>query len=270
MSKEIEWPEQEEAVWMDLCREFSSEKYFRDTFHRSREIIAKFTHLVAPGDGPVLEIGANHGYNCFALSSLGYQVHAVDLPEIVDEPRIAFNYEQRSIPFKSYRVGSGQPTPTADTTYAGALVIEVLEHLQTNPLFLFRELVRVLLPGGRILLTTPNQARLRARIKVLLGRSLNDDCRRLLKSFEASTGYTDAGFHWKLYTLNEVCILASAVGLQVTNAHYQWEPVPPSNTFFEQAMRRIERMLGICVPSCRDWLVFEMQKTGDNSKTFRS
>ena len=46
-----------------------------------------------------------------------------------------------------------------------------LEHWHHSPRPLFREIVRVLKPGGFLLLATPNAVNLRKRIYVLLGRS---------------------------------------------------------------------------------------------------
>jgi len=215
---------------------------------------------VAPSDGPILEIGSYYGYNCFALSLLGYTVHAVDLPEVVNEKEIQTNYSKYNIPLKPYKAGPGHSIPAADTTYAGAMIIEVLEHLSTNPLFLFSELERVMKPGGWIVLTTPNQVRLRGRVKVLLGRSINDDCRLLLKGFNPDSGFKDAGYHWKIYTLNEVCTLATAVGLEIIDSRYVWEPRQPSGTILDLMVRSIERVAGFLVPSCRNWLYFKMQK----------
>lgn len=61
--------------------------------------------------------------------------------------------------------------------YDAILLVEVLEHLLVNPLLLFRQVWEHLAPGGLFFLTTPNQARLRNRLRMLLGRSIKEDGR---------------------------------------------------------------------------------------------
>ena len=61
--------------------------------------------------------------------------------------------------------------------YDAILLVEVLEHLLVNPLLLFRQVWEHLAPGGVFFLTTPNQARLRNRLRLLIGRSIKEDGR---------------------------------------------------------------------------------------------
>jgi ubiquinone/menaquinone biosynthesis C-methylase UbiE len=49
----------------------------------------------------------------------------------------------------------GESIPLADNTFDCVLLSEVIEHLEA-PQFSIREAVRVLCPGGRLLITTPN------------------------------------------------------------------------------------------------------------------
>ncbi len=60
------------------------------------------------------------------------------------------------------------------TGYDGILFVEVLEHLLVDPVRLFRRIGEHLSPSGWLLLTTPNQARLRSRFRLLLGRSIRE------------------------------------------------------------------------------------------------
>ncbi|MBW2594458.1 MAG: class I SAM-dependent methyltransferase [Deltaproteobacteria bacterium] len=250
----------DESIWKEVYREFSSERYFQGTVFRNKKIINEFVKFVKPEDGPILDVGAYRGYNSFTLNLMGYCVNAIDVLTVINEHSIALHYTKRNIPFRSYKVGQGQRIPADAESYAGALVVEVLEHLQVNPMYLFFELERVLLPGGYVILTTPNQVRLRGRIKVLFGHSMNDDCSSFFKKFDSHKYFDDTGYHWKLYTLHEVKKLAVAAGLQVVSAKYQWMPVASQGSFVELMIRNIERTIGIGIPSCRDWLVFIIRK----------
>ncbi len=59
--------------------------------------------------------------------------------------------------------------PYEDDAFATVLCCEVLEHLETDPMHMMAELNRVIRPGGRLLLTTPNACSLRAVAGVLSG-----------------------------------------------------------------------------------------------------
>ena len=52
-----------------------------------------------------------------------------------------------------------QPLPYADGAFDTVLLCEVIEHFVADPVFTLAEIHRVLAPGGRLLLTTPNVAR---------------------------------------------------------------------------------------------------------------
>lgn len=71
------------------------------------------------------------------------------------------------------------PSPLAGVTrqYDVMLFVEVLEHLLVNPLLLFRDFWDHLVPGGLLLLTTPNQSRVRNRLRLLAGRSIKENGR---------------------------------------------------------------------------------------------
>ena len=117
--------------------------------------LRRFAEL--PGPWVVLDYGCGSGRLIPLLTPLG-DVHAFDVtPKVLDAVR-------ERHPDTHVVAGDGSyPTPLADATYHVAISSEVIEHT-TDQASLVEDLLRVLRPGGLLLLTTPN-ARFEARYK---------------------------------------------------------------------------------------------------------
>jgi SAM-dependent methyltransferase len=89
------------------------------------------------------------------------------------------------------------------------LFCEVLEHLPFDPAFALFNVVRTLRPGGLLLLTTPNPARLENLEKMVRDRASFSD---------PVSGYGIHGRHNREYAANELIDLCSATGLTVLTA----------------------------------------------------
>jgi SAM-dependent methyltransferase len=116
-----------------------------------------------PRASRVLDIGAGEGYLASRVRDLvvrkGYaaNVEACDLfPD---------NFRAAGIPCHAINLHGGLTLP--DQCIDVAYSVEVLEHLEDQFLF-FREVHRVLRPGGRFILTTPNVLSLTSRVRTLL------------------------------------------------------------------------------------------------------
>jgi 2-polyprenyl-3-methyl-5-hydroxy-6-metoxy-1,4-benzoquinol methylase len=92
--------------------------------------------------------------------------------------------------------------------YDVVVMAEVIEHLHTAPRLVLRFVRSLLVPGGLLVLQTPNAAGLTKRLKLLLGRhpyeAIREDC-------------SDPG-HFREYTLSELRELARQSGFRVERA----------------------------------------------------
>jgi 2-polyprenyl-3-methyl-5-hydroxy-6-metoxy-1,4-benzoquinol methylase len=105
-----------------------------------------------PRDGRVLEVAAGSGAFARRLVGLGFTVEACDLyPEDFRVPEVRCSYADLS---------DRLPYPDASFEYLSCL--EGIEHLEDQFTFV-RECARVLKPGGRLLLSTPNVLGLASR-----------------------------------------------------------------------------------------------------------
>jgi 2-polyprenyl-3-methyl-5-hydroxy-6-metoxy-1,4-benzoquinol methylase len=117
------------------------------THARAAEIFAGW-----PRTGRVLEMAAGSGSFARRLVELGFSVQACDLyPEQFRVPEVPVTFADLS-----------ERLPFADATFEYLSCLEGIEHLEDQFAFV-RECWRVLRPGGRLLISTPNVLGLASR-----------------------------------------------------------------------------------------------------------
>jgi len=81
---------------------------------------------------------------------------------------------RKKYPHIKFKVGDAQKIPFDNNSFNTIFIGEVIEHL-INQEKAIKEIHRVLKPHGELILSTPNIASLRCRIKLLLGKFIDDD-----------------------------------------------------------------------------------------------
>ena len=100
----------------------------------------------------VIDVGCGEGYGPALLASAAERVLGVDIAvEVVEHARDAY-----PAPNLSFEVMNVNHLGVADASFDVAVSFQVVEHL-TDEAGYFREISRVLKPGGSALLTTPNR-----------------------------------------------------------------------------------------------------------------
>lgn len=195
-------------------------EYFRLHRHRFRALLA----ALPPAPAHVLEIGTTPGQFTAILRRAGYTVAGVDLfPQQRAELWRELGVEVRFCNLDE------QPLPYDDERFDAVVFSEVIEHLAGSPLPALREMARVLRPGGRLVITTPNQfyikSRLRTLADILFSRPFEPfgEFQRAMR-LEGPQRYYN---HSRLYTLQELRWLVEQSGLEVAGARYAgaWEQV---------------------------------------------
>ncbi|MBN1493320.1 MAG: class I SAM-dependent methyltransferase [Candidatus Omnitrophica bacterium] len=107
--------------------------------------------------GKVLDIGCGDGNYAINLKKLGFAVIAADM----DVQRFRHKGE---VEFQKCNVT--EVLPFEDNVFDFVVLAEVIEHLR-NPYDVVAELTRILKPGGKLVLSTPNILNLKSRIRFL-------------------------------------------------------------------------------------------------------
>lgn len=102
--------------------------------------------------GPLVELGAGEGAFCQWAVQKGFDVTALEI-----DPTI---FRVRGV--KCLPADLNGPVPLPDACCDVAIAMDIVEHLE-NPFQLLRELARILRPGGRAILSTPNEHNLANR-----------------------------------------------------------------------------------------------------------
>lgn len=109
-------------------------------------------------DGPTLDVPAGHGAFAQALLKRGYSdIHCLDIN--------AESFALQGVNFQQYDAANKLPFP--DNYFEQVFSIEGIEHFE-NPFPFVKELCRVLKPGGKLFISTPNTFSVDARLKYLM------------------------------------------------------------------------------------------------------
>ena len=122
------------------------------THRRVLELFQSF-----PARGKLLEIPAGEGALAWRLAEMGYEVLGGDVdPDFFKVPFL-----------RCLRLDMNQVFPLEDESFDFISCIEGLEHLE-NQFSFVRECRRILKPGGKLILSTPNILNIASRMKYLL------------------------------------------------------------------------------------------------------
>jgi SAM-dependent methyltransferase len=192
----------------------------------------------ASGEG--LEVGSGYGYLLFPA--------AVLLPGIrwtgVDHPGRAYRhpdaYEKAFRKYNCRFVAAdicGAKLPFADGQFLVATFSEVLEHLPIERVhFVLSEIARVIQPNGVLLVSSPNQASLENRVRLLKGKSI-------LVMPNGSDSARGLFGHIRLYTPEEMKSALGGLGFTLECSRIETNISGYRGTSAKSSRRRLYRLL---------------------------
>jgi methionine biosynthesis protein MetW len=152
-----------------LIAEFYDRYHRRDipgfgaTFQRSPQVYQALDRYITPGY-LCLDVGCGDGHDLGSWA-VARQVRYVGVDIAGSAVEAA-----RARGLEAYLIDDSGRLPFPDSSYDAAVSLEVIEHL-FQPEAIIREAIRVVKPGGVVIVTTPNVAYWRRRLDLaLLGR----------------------------------------------------------------------------------------------------
>jgi len=179
-------------------------EYLRQHFPRYAATKQRLTVHGNPAAGnQVLDVGAHWLHQAVLYAIDGFAVTALDLPATFESDSVRALAEVHAITLLP-NVDLEYPSALkaiANDTFDIVLFTEVIEHLAFNPVAMWREIYRVMKPGARIVVTTPNYHALRTRLRqwwrAMRGLGAGVDVAQVL-------GVHTLGHHWKEYSRREL------------------------------------------------------------------
>ena len=112
--------------------------------------------------------------------------------------------------------------PLKDDSVDVIIMLEVFEHLYRRPNQAFREFRRVLRPGGKIIISTPNGARLDTYAKILLRRQFGLPIFKFSQDFERYGHFS----HIREYSIQEITAYLANFDFSIESAlHRSFRPL---------------------------------------------
>jgi len=155
------WEQADEQSLRDM------DEYFQGSSYRFAMLIAKLNEYTAKG-AKVIDAGAGHGVLALALKSAGYNAYASDIHKGLAV------FEAESIPYFQWHL-EGESAPFEDDTFDAVILSQTIEHFTYSPLHPLKEIVRIVRPGGIIIVDAPNISCFRNISRLIRGKSIHWD-----------------------------------------------------------------------------------------------
>lgn len=157
----------------------------------------------------ILEFGSIPLLLTAASRSMGYELQGVDLaPGRFSAVAAALGLTVTRCDVER------EPLPFPDSFFDGMLFNEMFEHLRIDLIFTFREVYRVLRPGGVLLMSTPHLRSLQMLLNFVLTNRAYGNSGDVYTEYEKITTIGHMG-HVREYTTFEVCQFLKKIGFAV-------------------------------------------------------
>ncbi len=245
---------------------------FRPDFRRV-SLIIQLAQSVLGADfaGEGLEVGAGYAYLLFPMATLLPRIRwsAVEHPD-----RRYFAREDYRSAMRDYHCQlvaadiTHEPLPFPDNYFSVVTFSETIEHLPVEHLnFVLSEMARVLRPSGILIASSPNQASLENRLRLLKGHSI-------LEMPDENPVAKGIFGHIRLYTPEEMESRMSKLGfslerriLESNNSAYRGTSPKSLRRRLYRLYERVEGRLGILRSLADTWYMVFRKRAADSPPT---
>ncbi len=195
------------AFALDGASAAEMQAYLREDFRRFAYTLALLPD--AASTAPLLEIGANPYFMSLLLRRFTrHRLHftnffGADANSGAQTLRNARTGEAVTFEYRNSNIET-EDLPF-DAKFEVILFCEVLEHLQNDPMQALLRIKRALVPGGTLVLTTPNVSRLENVARMMCGANL----------YDPYSGYGPYGRHNREYNKHELHLLLTHCGFEI-------------------------------------------------------
>jgi len=212
-----------------------------------------------PPPARVVELGSAPGDQIAQLSTRGYRCTSVDLGEVSDAwgsgetGRMKRLLSEAGVDDVEWNLES-TPYPLEAGAFDAVIFTEVYEHLRDYPVRSLLEVHRVLRPGGRLYFTTPNQAYLLSRLRLMAGRNVQTPLSDWI-------GGLPFARHSREYTFDEVRALMSHAGLRVVRTESRHFHVGAGRSGAARPLKVALDLLARCWPTLGPEIIVVAERT---------
>lgn len=176
--------------------------------------------------GAILDVGGGMGINLLCINKLldkNAKFFLIDkFEEYTEENRMGSAetglklMQEENIDFISQDIWRESKLPFQEDTFDLVTIFDVTEHLPGSPLEIFKEIIRVLKPGGKIIFGGPNSVSVSKRIRLLFGKNPYIS----LKSWLSKNYYS----HYREYNKSDNIFILKNVGFENIKTYMLPEP----------------------------------------------
>jgi SAM-dependent methyltransferase len=192
-----------------------------------------------PREAPLLGVGAEPGHIEILLKAF-YGFQKITGLSYRASPEFTRRMATFDIPVIECDV-ERDPIPEGEGTFRSVVFLEVMEHMFTGVPHALAEMRRVLAPGGALVLSTPNLAQFRNRIKLLKGKTVNWPLDGSKMFFQRPVHLR----HNREYTAREVSYLLREAGFLIDKVRYK-----------DYSPRRMMKLFNSLAPGFRSTMFF--------------
>jgi 2-polyprenyl-3-methyl-5-hydroxy-6-metoxy-1,4-benzoquinol methylase len=202
----------------------------------------------------VVDVGIAGGMFPFLLHKLGINVIGLDWGEISSQQELEKMHPGVKVYACCYEKDQW---PLQDNSVDIVTHLDLIEHVHPPQQFMFKEIRRILRPGGILIITTPNLASLRKRIGILRGQHPVGQ----LKEFFESNPFVE---HIREFTVNEVSQIVKWASFEVISAycinHIYYTRYAEAPTAIKKITLKIYKFLTLLKNDLKDTVVVEARK----------